>query len=329
MLEHGGKLNTMVRQYKIAKDNWLDLSTGLNPHAWPVPDELPKMIWCQLPQDDDGLVETAQTYYQCDSLLAVSGSQAAIQALPHCRPHSRVGLISPSYAEHHYAWHHAGHDIVTLDPLTINDHIDTLDVLLIINPNNPTGQLFAPQQLAEWHQQLAQHGGWLIVDEAFIDVTPEQSLSRKCPQQGLIVLRSIGKFFGLAGLRTGFVLAEAKLLSLLAERLGPWPIAGASRYLTQLALADTHWQTLSRHLLQQQGRRLEELLTYSGFPTIRGCSLFQWVPTSNAEKIHQQLASQGIYTRLFEQPKSLRFGLPKTEHDWQRLEHALHEVSVQ
>lgn len=328
MLEHGGNLNAISRQYGLTDTDWLDLSTGINPNGWPVPDKLPESVWSQLPQNDDGLLSTAQKYYQCDSLLAVSGSQAAIQNLPHCRAHSRVGVLSPAYAEHQYAWQQAGHEIVIVDALTIDEHIRSLDVLIIINPNNPTGQLFSSKQLRKWHQQLAQRGGWLIVDEAFIDVSPEHSLSTDCPQKGLIVLRSIGKFFGLAGLRVGFVLAEKALLDLLAEHLGPWPIANASRYICQLALADTQWQETTRHSLKQQSLRLMTLLSDSGFPDISGCALFQWSKTENAQQIHQQLASQGIYTRLFTQPKSLRFGLAKTETQWRRLESALQGLSV-
>ncbi|NOQ82104.1 MAG: threonine-phosphate decarboxylase [Methylophaga sp.] len=328
MLEHGGKLNSVARHYGIALNDWLDLSTGINPNGWPIPETLPRSIWSDLPQDDDGLIKTARDYYQCNSLLAVSGSQAAIQALPKLRAHSKVGVMSPAYAEHAYAWKLAGHDVITLETATISAELSKLDVLIIINPNNPTGQKISPQQLIEWHQQLAQNDGWLIVDEAFIDVTPKNSLSQCCPKKGLIVLRSIGKFFGLAGLRTGFVLAEDTLLVQLAEYLGPWPIASASRYITQLALADKNWQQDSRYSLAKQGQRLENLLGKHGFNKLGGCALFQWAQTKKSEQIYHQLAQQGIYTRLFAQPKSLRFGLPKTEDGWQRLSAALQELNL-
>ncbi len=328
MLEHGGKLNSIARRYDIPLESWLDLSTGINPNGWPVPDSLPSSVWSELPQNDDNLLHTARHYYQCDSLLAVAGSQVAIQSLPYCRPRSRVGVLSLAYAEHQYAWQIAGHEIISLNSADIDDQLATLDVLIIINPNNPTGHLFSQKQLHDWHQQLAQHGGWLIIDEAFIDVTPENSLSQHCPQAGLIVLRSIGKFFGLAGLRIGFVLAERSLLNLLAERLGPWPIATASRYITQLALADIQWQYDSRQSLPQISQRLSHLLSSNGLTQLSGCALFQWVQTTDAEQLHQKLAQQGIYTRLFTQPNSLRFGLAKTTQDWQRLNVALQELTV-
>jgi len=328
MLEHGGKLNHAAKQYGIPINDWLDLSTGINPNGWPVPTSLPAQLWSQLPQNDDGLIATAQDYYQCESLLAVAGSQAAIQTLPKLRSASRVGVLSPAYEEHAYAWQQAGHTIINLTPDTISATLADLDVLIIINPNNPTGHAFSAEELRDWHNILAAKGGWLIVDEAFIDVTPEQSLSYFCPQSGLIVLRSIGKFFGLAGLRTGFVLAEPTLLNKLAEQLGPWPIATMSRYITQQALADKSWQKQNRHQLIEQGKHLNHLLYKAGLSPQGSCSLFQWVNTSRAEYIHQHLAETGILTRLFTEPNSLRFGLPQSASDWQRLENTLSTLAI-
>ena len=327
MLEHGGKLDIVSKKYNIKQQDWLDLSTGINPNAWPVPTSLPANVWSHLPIENDGLVEAAQAYYNCDDLLAVAGSQAAIQALPRLRKHSRVGILAPAYAEHSHAWRQAGHTVLELDASAINDALPELDVLVIINPSNPTAQLFSPLQLLTWHRQLAKQGGWLIVDEAFIDTTPEYSLLDKQPQQGLIILRSVGKFFGLAGLRVGFVFALPKLLNQLAELLGPWPIAQASRYLTQLALSDKKWQEQQRQILPKSSQRLAILLTSYNLPPSGGCALFQWICTNQAEKWHEQLAQQGIFTRLFIAPSSLRFGLPSNEQQWQRLTLALEKIS--
>ncbi|OUR63942.1 threonine-phosphate decarboxylase [Methylophaga sp. 42_25_T18] len=328
MLEHGGNLYSAALQYDIPISDWLDLSTGINPNGWPVPTTFPAEVWSQLPQQDDGLVTTAQDYYQCKSLLAVAGSQAAIQALPYLRGNGRVGIIAPAYAEHAYAWQQAGHEVIPLDIDSISNAIIQLDVLVIINPNNPSAQQFSSEQLLSWHQQLLAKNGWLIIDEAFIDSSPEHSLATHCPTNGLVVLRSLGKFFGLAGLRIGFVLAEATLLKQLADRLGPWPIAHASRYVAQLALQDKMWQQQCRHQLRQQGSRLQQLLTRAGLKPHGSSDLFHWVKIDNAELVHQNLAQQGILTRVFETPSSLRFGLPKSESDWQRLQAALQQLDL-
>lgn len=328
MLEHGGSINNAAQHYGIPANQWLDLSTGINPNGWPVPNDLPASLWAQLPQDNDGLIATAHDYYQSDSLLTLAGSQAAIQTLPTLRSASHVGVLSPAYAEHAHAWQQAGHTVMELEAEHITASLAELDVLIIINPNNPTGQFFSPQQLLEWHQTLSAQGGWLIVDEAFIDVTPEQSLSYLCPKKGLIILRSIGKFFGLAGLRTGFILAEQSLLQALKERLGPWPIAAMSRYISKLALADEQWHHHTRHLLLSQGKQLKQVLGEAHLQPQGQCSLFQWVETAQAQQLHEQLAQSGILTRLFSHNSSLRFGLPQTDYDWQRLQLALSTLEV-
>lgn len=326
MLEHGGNLYAASQRYAIEPDEWLDLSTGINPESWPVPLSLPTSLWSKLPDSNDDLHHAAQHYYHCDSLLAVAGSQAAIQTLPRLRAHSRVGILTPAYAEHAHAWRQAGHQVIELESTDIDSLLSQLDVVIIINPNNPTGELFSPQQLLAWHNQLARSGGWLIVDEAFIDTTPEHSLAQHCPLPGLIILRSLGKFFGLAGLRVGFVLAMPELLHALADVLGPWPIAQASRYLAQLALVDHNWQAQQRKHLPQQSHRLYALLKKYNLTPTSGCALFQWLCSSHAEQWHHLLAQQGIFTRLFSRPQSLRFGLPKSEADWQRLQHTLEAI---
>ena len=322
VLEHGGRLVEAARQYRIAPSEWLDLSTAINPLGWPVP-PIPPSMWTRLPQDEDGLAEVAGRYYQAAQVLPVAGSQAAIQALPRLRRRGRVGLCQPAYAEHAHAWRRAGHEVVAW---SADDSLDGLDVLVLVHPNNPTGQTYGSAQLLGWHAQLAAHGGWLVLDEAFIDATPAASLAPHSDRPGLIVLRSLGKFFGLAGARVGFVAAEAPLLSALQELLGPWTVAGAARWLAQSALADTDWQAQTRLDLARAGQALAQLLGANGLLPTGGSALFQWVTTPQAAAIHQGLARQGILTRYFETPASLRFGLPGAAVEWQRLESTLKEL---
>jgi cobalamin biosynthetic protein CobC len=204
--------------------------------------------------------------------------------------------------------------------------IDRLDVLVVCNPNNPTGERFAPGALLEWHARLSARGGWLVVDEAFIDTTPKESLARFANRDGLVVLRSVGKFFGLAGARVGFVLAAHPLLEALSAWLGPWTVAGPSRVIAQAALTDRVWQDATRLRLREDSLRLAELLGRHGLPPAGGCELFQWTRTACAAAIHEALARDGILVRLFDSPPGLRFGLPATTTEWQRLERALQSV---
>ena len=327
MLEHGGRLRRAAEQYGIPLSDWLDLSTGINPNGWPVP-ALPASCWQRLPEEDDALLLAARRYYQNESLLAVAGSQAAIQTLPFLRPKSRVGVLHPAYAEHAAGWRKVGHDVTVAEANAIGEHLIDLDVVILINPNNPTGQSWQTQQLLTWQEQLAARGGWLIVDEAFVDGLPESSLAATPVRPGLIVLRSIGKFFGLAGIRCGFVIAESHLLAQLTERLGPWTISHPARFVATQALLDTVWQVETAAALADQGRRLAQLLAANGWPPSGGCHLFQWIKSDAAEKLHVLLAEQGILTRFFNDPASLRFGLPKSEADWERLSRALQNPGI-
>jgi cobalamin biosynthetic protein CobC len=308
--------------YAIPPGEWLDLSTGINPLGWPVP-VLPGEVWNRLPEVDDGLEAAARDYYGVESLLPVAGSQAAIQALPHLRRPCRVGLLDNSYAEHRLAWARAGHTVIPLAGQgEIERQLSQLDVLVLVRPNNPTGVIFPRERLLAWHANLVARGGWLLVDEAFMDATPQQSLLIHA-RPGLIVLRSLGKFFGLAGARVGFVHAQVELLTRLADRLGPWGVSGPARWVASAALGDKAWQAEARLRLMQSGERLSELLRRYGLKPEGGCALFQWVITPRAASIHQSLARRGILIRLFNHPHSLRFGLPGLEKDWRRLGAAL------
>lgn len=322
MLEHGGRIQQAVQRYGIPRDRWLDLSTGINPVGWQ--GAAPSQgSWNRLPEEEDGLLEAAQAYYGVTHLLPVSGSQAAIQVLPRLRPRSRVGVPLLGYNEHAHRWRLAGHDVVPLDPDEFASALGGLDVLVVSNPNNPTGARFSPSQLLEWHAELRSRGGWLVVDEAFNDTTPERSVARYTEREGLVVLRSLGKFFGLAGARVGFVLSSPSLARALKEWLGPWAIAGPSRFIAKAALEDLEWQESTRQRLRAEAARLAGLLSNHGLRPTGGCDLFQWATHSNALPIHESLARQGILTRYFAAIPSVRFGLPAREEDWRFLEGAL------
>jgi len=328
MVEHGGKLRQAAARYGIPLEDWLDLSTGINPNGWPVP-AIPAACWARLPEDDDGLEQAARSYYGAEHLLPVAGSQAAIQILPRLRPRSRVAVLDPGYAEHACAWRCAGHAVMPTSVEALDQAAAQADVLVLIHPNNPTGARFPVEQLLDWHARLAARGGWLVVDEAFMDVTPEHSLCRHTVREGLIVLRSLGKFFGLAGARVGFVCAHPALLAQLHGVLGPWSVNAPARWVATAALADRAWQEAARQRLATDGAHLQALLAQHGLSPADGCALFQWVRTPDAQDPHEALARQGILTRLFIETSSLRFGLPGDEIAWARLEAALSGVTIQ
>jgi cobalamin biosynthetic protein CobC len=322
MPEHGGQLRRAAERYGLPLERWLDLSTGVNPLPWR-DTTAPESAWSRLPEEHDGLEDAAQDYYGAPAVLPIAGSQAAIVNLPRMRAPCRVGVLAPAYFEHALRWQEAGHEVIALAPAQCAEAAAGLDVLVLVNPNNPTGHRFARPDLLHWHAKLAGPGGWLVIDEAFADASPEESLTPMSDREGLVVLRSLGKFFGLAGARVGFALAAPSFLAALAARLGPWTVSGPSRLIARRALRDRPWQNAARARLRSAGARLAGLLKACGQPPAGGCELFQWRPTTQAARIHEALARTGILTRLFESPLSIRFGLPGSEEDWHRLEAAL------
>ncbi len=322
MPEHGGRLIVAARRYSIPLDQWLDLSTGINPNGWPVP-PIPSWCWQRLPDPDDGLIAAAKAYYGCRSLLPVAGSQAAIQCLPRLRSPCRVAVQYPGYSEHRIAWQQHGHEVVSLDFGAIVERIEELDVVVIINPNNPTGEIHPPECMLALLEQLEGRGGWLIVDEAFMDMTPDRSVCAQVGYPGLIVLRSIGKFFGLAGLRLGFVCAWSALLQEMARLQGPWAIATPSRWIGQQALVDHQWQTWMRAQLYSHSEKLNDLLYRALEIDPVGTALFKTCRLTIAKEVHEHLAHQGILVRLLDDERGIRFGLPADEKAFVRLKKAL------
>lgn len=332
---HGGRLHQAAERWGIELQHWLDLSTGINPVGWPVP-PVPDAAWQRLPDPDDGLDAVLHQWSgAADKLncLPVPGSQAAIMALPALRAPCRVGVPVPGYQEHGYGWQRQGHRVepVAVETLQGSDGrwLDALDVLVCINPNNPTGQLFSAERLLDWHHRLQQRGGWLVVDEAFIEGSDGDSLAPYASRPGLIVLRSLGKFFGLAGLRAGAVIACPDIVRGLADQLGPWAVNGPARYLMARALTDHAWQQATSRRLAQHSDRLHRLLLDAGLPPSGGTRLFRYCQFPGAREVADALASRGILVRVFSQPWALRFGLPGPESDWQRLQRALAQVTKQ
>ena len=324
MLEHGGNLNDAVRVYGRPREEWLDLSTGINPHAYPVP-SLPVDAWHRLPEPDTRLVEAAMAYYRAPAILPVAGTQAAIQALPQLRGTSRVVVAAPAYAEHAHYWQRAGHAMREVAYEELDAAVDSCDVMVVCNPNNPTGAAVDSDTLLRWADALAARGGWLVVDEAFCDTAPRSSIAFASNRPGLIVLRSVGKFFGLAGARLGFVATEQELLTRLADHLGPWSVSGPAQYIGRTALADTHWQATMREHLLKAGERLCCLLAANGFES-SGSALYRWWPEVKAESFRRHMAVHGIWVRLFTHGAGgIRIGLPPDETGWQRLADALEE----
>lgn len=304
--------------------DWLDLSTGINARPWPAARTaaaMPDSIWQALPDHQMlvDLLQAARTAYGLhpdNHIVAAPGTQALIQLLPRLAAGHTVAVRHPSYNEHRGVFADAGWTVLEQGQQTK----DWFDATVVVNPNNPDGLTRTPADALKH----ARKTGTLIVDEAFVDVAPTSSL---CPHRlpdNVLVLRSFGKFFGLAGLRLGFAVGSAAPIARLSAMLGPWAVSGPAQYLGARALADTAWIKAMKQTLTQDCASLRKVLQDNGLTDLMGTDLFQTAHTPEATAIHERLARAHIWTRIFDTwPDHIRFGVPGSAEDFTRLHTAL------
>ena len=323
MRDHGGDLDRAMALY--GPGDWLDLSTGINARPFPFP-ELPARAWTALPTGAEiaALEMAARAAYGAGDgveALALAGAQAAIQLVPRLGPPGAARVVGPTYNEHAAALETQGwqvtqvYDIAALKGAALG---------VVVNPNNPDGRLWTPEQLIDMSRDM----GLLVVDESFADPVPEYSMVRymdRLPSGArIIVLRSFGKFYGLAGVRLGFVLGEGALVAPMRQLAGPWSVSGPAITAGRQALADLAWQEATIAQLARDAVRMDALAGKAGWQPVGGTVLFRTYDTGDAGAVQDHLAAARIWTRRF--PYSggwLRLGLPGTEADWARLEAAM------
>ncbi|MEM7767973.1 MAG: threonine-phosphate decarboxylase CobD [Pseudomonadota bacterium] len=324
-LIHGGALDAMRAAYPQAPTPWIDLSTGINP--WSYPDT-------RVSEDALAHLPTRATYTACHNAMAAAmgaepealvlapGSELLIRLLPYIIKARRVAILSPTYGDHAEVWQRACADIVrTPDPLSM---AQSVDAVVVTHPNNPDGRVFNPEALEHARKTLARRGGWLVIDEAYADLLPDHSLAPSGGREGLIILRSFGKFFGLAGVRLGGLLAATRLREAVSQSLGVWPVSGAALEIGTRAYRDLAWQSATREKLASAAARLELILSGPGLHRVGGTSLYAFVETDDAHQTFETLARAGIYVRRFGWSRShLRIGLPPTPNGEARLRAAL------
>ncbi|HEY4042850.1 MAG TPA: threonine-phosphate decarboxylase CobD [Rhodopila sp.] len=323
---HGGNLNAARCAFPDAPEPWIDLSTGINPVPYPV-GAVSRAAWTRLPEASahDALEAAARRAYGARAsagIVAAAGSQALIQWLPRIFPARRVGVLGVTYQEHETCWRAAGADVVTVPALA---DLAGFDVGVVVNPNNPDGRICAADDLANMARILARRGGRLIVDEAFMDVLDWRAgLIPRLPDAGAMVLRSLGKAYGLAGVRLGFAVACGDDSARIQAALGPWPVSGPALEIGARALADEAWLCEAVQRLRNEAARLDRLLQTVGFEIVGGTPLFRLACHEAADGWFRHLCRAGILTRPFQaRPDWLRFGIPHAAGDWARLETAL------
>ncbi len=319
MRDHGGNIDAAMARYGGAPEDWIDLSTGINRVPYPLP-PIPPDAWTALPTRaaQARLCAAARAAYRTGAaILPVAGAQAAIQMIPRLCPPGRARVLAPTYNEHAAALRAAGWAVEEVaEPAALAG----VDLAVVVNPNNPDGRCLSPDRVRD----IARTTGRLVVDESFADATPGLSLASGPATPGLMVLRSFGKFYGLAGVRLGFVLGAEVDINTLAATAGPWPVSGAAIAIGAVALADDAWAAQTANRLAADGRRVDSLAARAGWRLAGGSSLFRLYDTQDAARAQDRLARARIWSRIFPYSATwLRLGLPGGEPEWDRLAAAM------
>jgi cobalamin biosynthesis protein CobC len=319
MREHGGNLDLARQRFGGRAEDWIDLSTGINRLAYPV-GEIDPHHWQALPSrfQLEALQQAARHAYRTGApIVAIGGAQAAIQLLPQLAPRGRARILAPTYNEYAPVLSAAGWEVEEVGAL---DALAGANLAIVVNPNNPDGRRHSSKDLLA----LLPRVGHLVIDESFADAVPELSLASEAGRPGLLILRSFGKFYGLAGLRLGFAIGHADDIGKLAAASGPWPVSGAAIAIGCRALHDDAWTKATSVRLARDCVRLDELTQSHGWRLVGGAPLFRLYETPDAGAAQEKLAQRRIWSRVFAQsPTWLRLGLPGAEAEWSRLAEVL------
>ena len=319
MREHGGNLDRARLRFGGRAEDWIDLSTGINRQPYPVGD-IASHHWTTLPSrsEIEALHDAAREAYATTApIVALAGAQAAIQLLPRLVPRGRARIVAPTYNEYAAVLSTAGWDVAEVSTL---EALAGADLAVIVNPNNPDGRRYHKAELLA----LLPRTGRLVIDESFADAVPDLSLAPEAGRPGLLILRSFGKFYGLAGLRLGFALGGGADIEALSALAGPWPISGAAIAIGRRALLDRDWARATAMRLARDSLRLDEIVKRGGWRLLGGTPLFRLYDVGDALATQERLARARIWSRVFsEHPSWLRLGLPGDETEWARLDAAL------
>ena len=304
--DHGGGIDAATLRWGCARADWLDLSTGINPRPYPMP-ALPPDAWTALPDQAAfaALEQAARRFWQVPDaadILAAPGASALIARIPALRPAARVAIPGPTYNEHARAFTACGWQVTDAGEAAA----------VIVHPNNPDGRLHPAPDAA-----------FRVIDESFCDVTPAASHMASAPRPGTLILKSFGKFWGLAGLRLGFAIGDPALIAALRPMIGPWAVSGPALSIATTALSDPAWADATRARLAADAARLDALMLRAGVTLVGGTSLFRLYDTPDAARWQDRLGHHHILARIFPySPRWLRLGLPDGA-GWARLEQAL------
>ena len=320
---HGGSLAQARDRFPGAPEPFLDLSTGINPTAYPAPDA--RLDRLPEPADLAALEAAAAAAYTLPPhthCIAGPGTGLLMTLVALLSAAPDVAIVGPTYAGTARAWSAAAvriHHVSDLDAAEATG----AHAVVVTRPNNPDGQVADAARLRAVRCRL------LVVDEAFADLEPcRHDLAPNTADPGLILLRSFGKTYGLPGVRLAFALGADPLLPRLRAALGPWPVSSHALAAGLAALPDTAWRAGQRDSLARSAGRLDALLARSGLRVEGGTTLFRLALHPRAAGLWSDLGGAGILVRRFpDHPERLRFGIPPTGAAFSRLAAALEKAA--
>ena len=319
---HGGDIYAFARIKGVEVEDVLDFSASINPLGMPPAARCAfrralRQVNSYPEPYAESLTQTLAEYHglAASQVLAGNGSTHLIYLLARALHVQRVVLIAPLFSEHASAFRANGAHVryVTLRPpsfiLDLAEVEKTMrreqpDALVLTNPNSPTGALTPREQVRALVQLCRGTQTRLLVDEAFIDWTEEGSVKQIAAQDdGVIVLRSLTKFFALPGLRVGYVLASPKVIRKLQAQIEPWAVNVVAQAVGIACVQDQHFIKHSRSFMYKERAWLSTQLSQTPglrvFPASANFLLLQTKGKGfSASSLAEHLAQEKILIRV-------------------------------
>jgi threonine-phosphate decarboxylase len=275
---HGGQLHQIAERFGIPASKLLDFSANIDPEGPPATvlaalreslDD-PSVLTHYPEIGESALRSAIATYTEVSpgNIAVANGFVPLLEAALRVLPIRSCLLPVPAFVEYRRTLTRAGVEVIphVLTPAGFRYDVDDMlsgpyDAILLANPQNPSGVLCDREVLLALVATAAERDIYILLDEAFIDYCPEESLTREIDRfPNLIVFRSVTKFFGIPGLRVAYTAANSKTNIAIHEAVAPWSITTLASRAVRAALTEAEYANRSRVLNQERRTRLRNNL---------------------------------------------------------------------
>ncbi len=315
--EHGGDIYGIARELGLAPGELLDFSASINPLGFPpgLPSALSQALAEVVHYPDrrcTALREELAAYHGLSpaQILVGNGSTELIYLIPRALRPRRGLIVAPAFGEYDKALRAAGaevrwHVTAEADGFTLRGPLDpgAAELVFLANPASPSGALVPPEEMAAVVRRLTARGAVAVLDEAFIDFVEEASLKHALSRvPGLMVLRSFTKFFGIPGLRLGYLLGAAELVARVGAVQEPWSVSTLAQAAGRACLAEADFMARSRRMVAEARERFQgQLAGLPGlrvFPSAANYLLLKLAqPGLDAATVRRRLLARGLIIR--------------------------------